>query len=411
MAPTDSRRALTTLTVAQGLGLCAGPVVVMLGGLVGGELAPSPDLATFPVAAAVVGIALAAAPAALLMERVGRRRGFALGAAIAGTGALLAAAAVGIGSFLLFSLGSLLIGANLAFVMQYRFAAAETAAGGRDARAVGTVLAGGILAGLLGPEIVRWGRDLAATPWVGSLLLLASVQALLAAVVLVGLDRDGRPAGAPTARPTASEAFRLARRPGFFLAASAGVVAYTVMGLVMTATPVAMHGAGFDVDATALVIEIHVVSMYGPSLAAGFLVARVGLERLMATGLFAMGACAVLSLVGDGLGAWVGGLALLGLGWNVLFLGGTVTLSRAFPGADRFPAQALNEGLVFGARAVASLCAGFLLAWVGWPGIHVVSLGALAAMAAVLVAGRLRWGGAVATGGPGPALSPGTRAS
>lgn len=378
-----------TLAAAQALGLSGAPLVVMVGGVVGRELAPAPSLATLPLAAMVVGTALGSAPAALLSQRLGRRRGLALGAAIGVLAALGAALAVGLASFAAFCLATLLVGSNLAFVMQYRFAAAELAGPDDAARAVACVLAGGIVAGVLGPALGSRGRDLLVTPWVGSFLAMAVVYALLVVVLLVGLG-DDVPSTTARRRARLGASLELLRTPAFLIAAAAGVTAYAVMSLVMTATPIAMHGSGFHVNATALVIQAHVVAMYAPSLIAGPLSARFGLDRLMGAGVVALAACTVLGLGVNALGGWIAALVLLGIGWNLLFLGGTVALARAFPGEERFRAQALNDVLVFGTQAAASLGAGLVLAYGGWTGVNVVALMAIGLMGAVLLVRGIR---------------------
>ena len=289
------RSALATLVVAQALGLSGAPLVVMVGSIVGEGLAPRPGLATLPLAMLIVGTALASSPVALAMRRVGRRRGSAGAASVAVVAALTAALAIEVGSFVLFSIGTGLLGATLAAVQQYRFAAAELEGPERAGRAVALVLAGGIAAGVLGPEIGRRAQDLTSTPWVGAFLVLAIVYVALVGVLLIGLPRD-RPARAPQQvdRPRTRSRFgflatlrsgpaartgsgRVAdgslQTPGFLVAVAAGVTAYSVMTLAMTAAPLAMHRSGYDVDATALVIQAHVLGMYAPSLVSGFLVA------------------------------------------------------------------------------------------------------------------------------------------
>jgi MFS family permease len=402
------RIALGTLILAQALGLSGAPLVIMVGSIVGQGLAPRPGLATLPLAMVVVGTALASSPVAIVMRRVGRRVGFACGGFLAVLAALTAALAVEVGSFVLFSLGTLLLGATLASVQQYRFAAAELGGTDRAGRAVSMVLAGGIVAGVLGPEIGKRARDLTATPWVGSFLVLSMVYAVLVGLLLIGLPRDRPPSQAPKVDGSGRPARPLRRlRPGraprsgrpsakepslatprLLIPVAAGVTAYSVMTLAMTAAPLAIHRAGHGVDATALVIQAHVIAMYAPSLASGILVDRLGLERLMAAGLLTLVGSLVCGTLGTGLGTWVASLVLLGLGWNLLFLGGTVALTTAFPGADRFEAQALNDTLVFGARAIASLGAGLVLAAGGWPAIQLVAVAPLMTMGLLLAVRR-----------------------
>ena len=398
------RRALGTLILAQALGLSGAPLVVMVGSIIGQELAPRPGFATLPLAMVVLGTALASSPVAIAMRRVGRRIGFAVGGIFAVMAGLTAALAVEVRSFALFSLGTLLLGATLAAVQQYRFAAAELGGADRAGRSVALVLTGGIVAGVLGPEIGKRARDLTSTPWVGSFLVLSMVYVVLVGVLLIGLPHDGPPSRATQGdgtypRARALRRLRLRRAPHpergsneapplatfrLLIPVAAGVTAYSVMTLAMTAAPLAMQRAGLGVDATALVIQAHVLGMYVPSLVSGILVERLGLGRLMVAGLLTLVGSLLAGTLGTGLGAWVASLILLGLGWNLLFLGGTVGLTTAFPGADRFRAQALNDTLVFGARAIASLGAGVVLATGGWPAIQFVAVAPLMAMGLLL---------------------------
>jgi len=404
--PVSRRSALGTMIVYKALGLSGAPLVIMAGSIVGEGLAPRSGLATLPLAMVVVGTAMAATPVALVMRRVGRRRGFAAAACVAVLACLTAALAVEVGSFVLFSLGTFLLGATLAAVQQYRFAAAELGGPQRAGRSVALVLTGGIAAGVLGPEIGRRARDLTSTPWVGAFLVMSLVYVVLVGVLLIGLPHDrppresrsvdrsrGRPrfdsaaarrSGQAPRQGIGSATDRSLVTPRFVVAVAAGVTAYSVMTLAMTAAPLAMYRAGYDVDATALVIQAHVLGMYVPSLVSGLLVARLGLGRLMAAGLLTLAASLVCGALGTGLGAWIAALVLLGLGWNLLFLGGTVALTSAFPGADRFRAQALNDTLVFGARAIASLGAGVVLAAGGWHAIQVVGVVPLLLMGLLL---------------------------
>ena len=388
---TGPRRALVTLTAAQALGLSGAPMVFMVAGIVSGDLAPTAELASLPLAALVAGTALASAPAALCMRRLGRRRGFALGAVAGLAGALLASTAMIRESFAALTLGTMAIGASLAFVMQYRFAAAESVGPGQRERAVGWVMSGGVAAGLLGPELGMMGRHLLATPWAGSFMVLAGVQLALAALLLVGLDGSELPPERPTSRVARPGRLPVRRARDIRVAMAGGVTAYAVMTLLMTSTPFAMRVAGFDPDRTALVIQAHVVAMYLPSVFAGRLVAPFGARRLMAAGVVSMGGCVLLALRTHGLGSWVAALMLLGLGWNALFLGATIALADSERDDARFGTQALNESLVFGAQALASLAAGPLVAFAGWHVVNTVALGPLALMT-LFMAARPRGG-------------------
>jgi predicted MFS family arabinose efflux permease len=363
-------------------------MVVFLGGLVGADLAPAPLWSTLPVSLMVVGVAASSAPAALIMRAIGRPRGFAAGSLLAALAAVAAVAAIGWGSFLLFCAATALIGANGAFVAQYRFAAAESVEESRVGHAVSFVLIGGIAAGFLGPELGRRASGwIALGPFSGSFLSLAGLYLLCA--VLVFLLKDParqQKAAAEEARPLG----QILGQPPFRVALLAGVVAYGVMSFAMTATPISMHRIdGFSLSSTARVIQSHVIAMYAPSLLTAFLVGRLGPLRVMGLGVLAMIGSAALALSGHTLPLYGAGLVLLGVGWNFLFIGATTLLTRSYRAAERFKAQALNDFLIFGVQSFASLSAGAVLFLSSWEAVNLAILPVLAAtLAALLLYGR-----------------------
>ena len=277
-----SWRNVAVLAAAQALAASGGPLVTLAGGIVGQTLAPSPLLATLPITALVIGLALSAVPAALLMRRIGRRAGFMTGAAISSAGALLAAAATAQGGFAAFCLATLVMGAGSAFVAQYRFAAAESVDPRHTGRAVSFVLVGGIVAGVLGPEIGRHARRWFDSEFSGAFVVVAVVQAI--AVVLLGAIR--LPPSTAPATPVERLPLRtFLTRPAFVLAMVSASAAFAVMSFIMTATPISMHVHDrHSLDDTAFTIQSHVVAMFAPSLVTGFLVDRLGLTRMMIAG-------------------------------------------------------------------------------------------------------------------------------
>ena len=165
MEPPDLRRRsmrgqVLLLSTAQALFQTASVMVMTVGGLAGALIAPAPQWATAPIAAMFLGTALTTIPASLWMARVGRRAGFVVGALLGAGAGLLAALGIWLESLLLLSLGTLLVGAYQAFAQFYRFAAGEVADEAFRPRAISLVLAGGIVAALLGPLIGRWGGPL-----------------------------------------------------------------------------------------------------------------------------------------------------------------------------------------------------------------------------------------------------------
>ena len=367
-------RNVILLAVCQALGLAGPGTVVLLGGIIGAELAPDPGLATLPVSLGIISMALMAIPAALLMRRIGRKAGFILGFLIAASGALLAAFALTQHSFFLFCVALALIGQNSAFILQFRFAAAESVEAPFAARAISLVLLGGIAAGYLGPELALRTQDWLPQLYTGSFVALAILY--VAAVPFLGFLRhipspkiEGGAAGRPL--------LQIARQPALLTALLAGVVSYGLMTFVMTATPVHMHSTGFDLGATAWVIQSHIVAMYLPSLFTGFLVERLGTLRIMLAGTLLMIGCNLAALLGVGLINYWAALLLLGLGWNLLFVGGTVLLTTTYRPQERFKVQAANDFTIFAMQAISSFSAGAVLSSAGWVTINWFALSIL----------------------------------
>ena len=365
------------------LGMSGAPVIVLLGGIIGSSLAPHPSWATLPVAMLVVGGALCTVPAAILMERIGRRPGFMISSFAAALASLGGIAAIFHESFSLFCLTALLIGANMAFVQQYRFAAAEAVAPSEVGKAVSVVLLGGIAAAFLGPELAKISRELLPYGlYSGSFAVLSALYVVNGG--LLYFLREPSPVRKRSGGQGGTLG-RVVRDPMYLTAVMAGVVAYGVMAFIMTATPVSMHLIDrFSLDDTTLVIQSHIIAMFLPSLFTGALIGRFGLSKIMLTGTFLMGACTVLSFVDRHFIHYWTGLVLLGVGWNFLFIGGTTLLTKTYEPRDRFKAQAMNDVTVFGFQAFASLSAGTVIFTSGWEALNGLCLPLLAITAVVL---------------------------
>ena len=374
------------LAVAQALAACGTIMLVTFGGIVGTELAPFQAIATLPLSLSVLGVALTSIPAALLMQRIGRKPAFIGSAVVAMLAALLCAVSVAARSFGGLCISGFLLGANMAFVQQYRFAAAEFAGPMQAGKAVSTVMLGTLAAAVLAPELGNRARLLGGWPeFTGSFVLLAGICAV-AAAVLATLGQPHAHAAAGTTGPKRSLAV-VARQPAFVAAVLAGVTAYAVMSFIMTATPISMHVIdGMSVDATKSVISVHLLGMYVPSLASGWLIQRVGVTRLMLAGLGCMAICVVIALfVGQHFIHYAAGLLLLGVGWNFLFVAGTTLLTTSYTPSERYRAQGLNDFVVFGTQAVASLLAGPAITRLGWKALNGASVPLLLVMAGAVV--------------------------
>jgi MFS family permease len=391
----SDHRNVALLAAAQALVLSSSVLAMTLGALVGGALAPDKSLATLPIAAIVVGTVLTTIPAALFMRRVGRRIGFLTGASFGVASGLLSAYAVYIGAFLPFVVAHALLGVYQGFTNYYRFAAGEAAAPDFKARAISWVIAGGVVAAVLGPQLAYWPRDWWAPQFTGSYV----AQAGLGVIALLALARLRMPAPrVDAARASGRGALALVRQPVFLVAMGGAAVSYAVMLLVMTATPVAMVGHGHGVGEAVQVIQWHVLGMFAPSFFTGALIARFGAPRVMAVGFALLAGHVAIALAGTGLPHFLSGLVLLGVGWNFAFVGGTTLLTSAYREGEQARAQAINDFVVFGTVAAASLSSGWLYHQFGWQTLNLVALPFLAvALAATLGLARR------ATGVPVPA--------
>jgi predicted MFS family arabinose efflux permease len=385
-AAAPSWRNVAVLAAAQALAASGGPLVTLAGGIVGQTLAPSPLLATLPITALVIGVAISSVPVAMLMRRIGRRAGFMTGAAISTSGSLLAAAATSQRNFALFCLATLIMGAGAAFVQQYRFAAAESVGPQHTGRAVSFVLVGGIIAGVLGPEIGRRGRLWFGSEFSGAFVVVAIIQTL--AIALLGAIRMPPQAAASHSSPSVPISAFFAR-PAFVLAIAAAAAGYAVMSFIMTATPISMHvHDGHSLDQTAFTIQSHVIAMFAPSLVTGFLVDRLGITRMMGAGAVTLLGSLAAGASSHSATAYWTGLVLLGLGWNLLFVGATVLLTRSYTPEERFRAQGLNDVAVFGSQSLASLASGAALHRLGWVAMNLAVAPILLLVLALIVTTR-----------------------
>jgi MFS family permease len=367
-------RNVIVLSVAQALSAAGMMTMTLLGGILGSELASSPQLATLPVSLLILGLALTTLPAALIMQRVGRRNAFIGSALIAALAALAVAWAIVQASFFLLCGAALFLGANLAFQQQHRFAAAESVPPGRVSLAVSVVMVGTLVAAAVGPQIALALKDLVpGREYAGS---FAGVAALCIATALVLTRYHPPPAHAAHVSPGPVRPLaEIVRQPPYMIAVLAGIVSYAVMSFIMTATPISMHVHDHHSDAaTAWVIQSHLLGMYLPSLFSGVLISRIGVRAGMTAGLVLMIACVAIASAGRDLMHYWWGLVLLGVGWNLLFVSGTALLTTTYRPAERFRAQAVNEFSVFGTQAAASLLAGPAIHVLGWETLNLAAL-------------------------------------
>lgn len=386
-----ARRNARVLSLAQAVLGAQLSAYFILGGLSGQVLSPLPCLATLPVSAMIFGSMATAPVLAGFMQRKGRRPGFVLGALAGASGAGLCALGLLLGSFGLFLAGSALAGVFMCSYGFYRFAAADGASDAFRPRAISWVMAAGLAAAVIGPQIVKlFEQSLAPIPFAGAYLAAMGLN-LIGVPLFLLLDSPVPPApraGAPAGRSRLD----LIRDPRIAVAVTVAAVSYAVMNLVMTATPLAMVGCGFPAAAAADVVGAHVVAMFAPAFFTGTLVARFGAERIMALGLVLLGGAGAAALGGVALSDFYLALVLLGLGWNFGFIGATALLTASYRPEERGRAQGMNDFIVFGTVGLASLASGGLLnclggdAASGWRAVNLAMIPLLA-----LAFGALLW--------------------
>lgn len=375
------------LSVAQALAGANASVVFATGSIIGAQLAPDRTLATLPLSVLIFGMALGTLPTGWISRHYGRRAAFMVGAGFGVLTGLVAAVAVWLGSFALFCCGTLCAGLYASVVQSFRFAAADGVSEAFKPRALSWVMAGGVFAGVIGPQLVTWTMDLWA-PYIFAASYLAQAGvALLAMWVLSGVDLP-RPAAARDAGRALSV---IAAQPRFIAAVMCGVVAYVLMNLVMTAAPLAMHMCGLPVTSSNWAVQWHVVAMYAPSFFTGSLISRFGASKIVAAGLALTVCAAITGLTGISDTHFFATLILLGLGWNFGFVGASSMVLQCHTPEERTRVQSFNDFLVFGCTAVGSFSSGQILANHGWDAVNWVVFPPVAlACGALVVTARLR---------------------
>ena len=358
-----AKRNARVLAVAQALAGGNNTVIVSTASIVGSMLAPDPGLATLPVTGMVMGMWVGTLPLGWLARRYGRRNALQSGSLFGVLSGLVSYSAVMQGSFWLLILGTFFGGLYAAAHVSYRFAAADTASERMRAKVVSWVLAGGVFAAVIGPQLVIFTKDILTPFTFAASYLGQSACAVLAAIVL-GFVK------VPPPTPVRHDSMRplgaIARTPRFIVAVACGVVSYGVMNLVMTSAPLAMVGCGHSVTDAALGIQWHVIAMYAPSFFTGSLIARFGVERITGLGLLILAASAVVAVAGLSVGHFWGALILQGIGWNFAFIGATTMVTQCHRPEERTKVQAFNDFIIFGSMAVTSFSSGQFLALFGW---------------------------------------------
>ena len=357
------------LAAAQALTGANSAVIFATGSIVGASLAPSISLATVPLSMYVLGLAAGTLPTGAISRAYGRRVAFIIGTGCGTATGLLGAFAILHASFWLFCCATFLGGLYGAVSQSYRFAAADGASTAYRPKAVSWVMAGGVFAGVLGPQLVQWTMDIWPPYLFAFSFVVQAAVALVAMAILAGVDAP-RPSAADLhgGRPL----LEIVRQPRFIAAALCGIVAYPMMNLVMTSAPLAMKMCGLSVSVSNFGIQWHIVAMYGPSFFTGALIARFGAPVIVALGLVLEAVAATIGLTGITAPHFWATLMVLGVGWNFGFIGASALVLETHLPQEKNKVQAFNDFLVFGMMAIGSFSSGQLLANYGWDAVNLV---------------------------------------
>ncbi|MBV0911988.1 MFS transporter [Anianabacter salinae] len=385
-----AKRNVAILVLAQAVLGAQMPMIFTIGGLAGQSLASNVCFATLPISMIVLGSMISATPMSSFMQHYGRRAGFFAGALGGAIGAVIGAWGLYISSFPLFLVGSFLTGVYLSAQGFYRFAAADTASDSFRPKAISYVMAGGLASAIIGPQLVKVTADAMVVPFLGTYLAVIGVN-LIGSLLFLGLQIPKPPVPSADA-PKGRSRGELLKTPRVAVAIICAMVSYALMNLMMTSAPLAVVGCGFSQNWAADVVTAHVLAMYVPSFFTGHLIARFGVERIVAAGLVILAAAGIVGFTGVTLTNFFGALVLLGIGWNFGFIGATTMLAGAHSPAERGRVQGLNDMIVFGCVTMASVASGGLMncsggtAVEGWTAVNVAMAPFLA-----LAGGALIW--------------------
>ena len=382
-----ARRNAVVLAIASGLNGLGAVVLMTLGGIVGQVLSGREDLATLPIAAYSIGSLLMLFPASMIMQHFGRRAGFLVGAELGFMGALIAVYAIYQQNFVLFCVSAAFTGFYQAFANFYRFAAADTGRPSIRPKAVAWVMLGGLASALLGAQFVLYTKDLLAPAFYAGAFLATSVLAILSMMVLYFVDVPHSPVHRydNPGEETPRSLVEILRDSKIRIAILTGTISHGVMMFGMTAVPVAMIACNHSVGEAATVIQVHLLAMYLPGFFTGHLINRFGVERIMLTGLVLLAIAGSIALGGVELSRFALAMGVLGLGWNLSFVGATSLLTQCYRPSERGLVQGFNEIVVFGFVALAALMAGPVLHRGGWAAVNITLMPFVVAAIAVVI--------------------------
>lgn len=385
-----SHRNVWVLVAAQAILGAQMPMIFTIAGLAGQSLASNACWATLSISIMVVGSMLSATPLSAIMQKYGRRVGFVIGTMAGALGAGIGAYGLYTASFPIFLIGALFSGTYMSAQGFYRFAAADTASEAFRPKAISWVMAGGLFSAIIGPQLVKVTAEAMVVPFMGTYLAVIGLN-LVGSLLFLFL-KIPKPAAPKAGEPQGRTRWEMIRTPRIAVAVICAMVSYALMNLVMTSSPLAVVGCGYNTANAADVVTAHVLAMAVPSFFTGHLIVRFGVEKIIAIGLIVLGAAGAVALTGVQLENFFAAMILLGIGWNFGFIGATTMLAGENSPQERGRMQGLNDLLVFGGVTIASLSSGGLMncsggsVVEGWQAVNIAMLPFL-----ILAGGALIW--------------------
>ena len=366
---------LTILTICQIFSFTAPPITVFISGIVGLKISPIASLATLPTSLSIVGTAVFSFFAAKIMSKIGRKKGFILSSTYSSLAALLGAYSIYSENFILFCISCFVIGTGIAFTHQYRFAAAETVEKNDSSRAISILLLATILSALIGPNVANFTKNIISEHlYTGSYISLA-VLLIIPVFLLAFYRTDNNPKTIKNTNSNQRSYLELLQNPIILQAIVTAAFAYSMMSFIMTATPISMYKMhGFSLGSTSIVIQLHIIGMFLPSLITGSLIKKYGHSVIIYSGSLIYLICISLSFFDQTFINYLIALILLGIGWNFLFIGGTSLLVLCYKDNEKFKVQGFNDVIVFSIQSIASLIAGYSILKFSWNQINTICI-------------------------------------
>ena len=366
---------LIILTICQVFSFTASPITVFISAIVGLKISPIASLATLPTSLSIVGTAVFSFFAAKIMSKIGRKKGFILSSTYSSLAALLGAYSIYLENFILFCISCFAIGTGIAFTHQYRFAAAETVEKNDSSRAISILLLATILSALIGPNVANFTKNIISEHlYTGSYISLA-ILLIIPVFLLVFYRTDNNPKTIKNTNSNQRSYLELLQNPIILQAIVTAAFAYSMMSFIMTATPISMYKMhGFTLGSTSIVIQLHIIGMFLPSLITGSLIKKYGHSVVIYSGSLIYLICISLSFFDQTFINYLISLILLGIGWNFLFIGGTSLLVLCYKDSEKFKVQGFNDVIVFSIQSIASLIAGYSILKFSWNQINTICI-------------------------------------